>query len=389
MTTTTMTTTTTQAAESSVVEQESTSLVRVPDSQVGRPAPRRLGREIPLFREVSFDKLEKHLETMEEGNSDVFLPAKDIIITPEGCVQIGIGDQAKIFSFSDWAFSQLASVIGIAKEVLSKSPNGTGRASRKAIIDHWLSKTDKTILLRLKDLPTRDEATGATGRIRAFMATDVLPFSNRQLLSALRPWIAHYNMGIQIGASTEKSFHVRLLFREQLLLGTDGEKGSRGSGKVDGHCIGIHFRSSEVGFGPLVADLLVYRQVCANGMIAQTEKSSMLHKQHRFIDPATIGTEIGMVIEASRHRQSEVLDRLTALRDHRLEDPKATMQMWLRLEKVSETLIKASSEAYDKEPIRSRFGVLQAMTRAAQSFPLDGGRTELETLAGRYLAASV
>jgi hypothetical protein len=359
---------------------------------VRTPERRLLGRERPLFKEVSLDKMEERLAELEEGNHDLFVPAGQINITPDGLLQVGAGDDAKLFSFTDWSFSQVAKFVGIPSDTLSKSPLGTGKASRKSILDYWLDKKkDHTVCLRLKDLDITDPGSGASGKVRAFLPGDTVPYSNRELLTSLRPYFSKYDMAVQIGAVTEKTLHIRSLFREAIDLGRDIQTENTGL-RADLHNVGVHWRNSEVGFSSLQADLLVFRVVCTNGMIALTEKNGLFHKQHRFIDPATITIELGQVMIAARERQSELLEGLRILRDRRFsseEETKAAMVAFLTRNGASQKVIQAVKDAWDKEPIRSPYGILQAMTRGAQQFAMDGGRTDIETLAGKYLADTV
>ena len=363
-------------------------------------------RDRPLFAEINLDRIEEHLTKMEVGNVDVTIPAQHINYTPEGFIKVG--DQT--YGMSTWSFRQMAKLLGRNAKDLREAPTGTGPATKYAIVNYWLSKMgDKPLLLRLKETGVVDEKTGATGRVRAIMSTGgKIPFSARDLLSALRPYLRQYNMAVQMGNATERSFHVRTLFREGIEITTpkleskvhvvptgrrdlDGgvQDQEKVHGDLDTHTLGVHWRMSEVGFCPLTGDLVVYRLICQNGMIGLTEKTSIISRRLALVDEGEFRTEIGMGIEKARERQNEMLERLTALRDYKLSDPVSELKSWLggRAD-VNKEFISNAEAAFREEPINSKYGVLQAITRAAKKYHPDQ-RVVLETIAGIYLETSL
>lgn len=342
---------------------------------------RRAGREEKLFQEVNVDKVFTRLEELEKGNFDEIVTPVTFNYSDRGTVIVG----GEHFSFTDYSFKQLATIIGIPSAVLQRSPLGGGRASRQSLVTHWMEQQEgRTFLLRLKRSEVVEKGTDVVGRVRGILPAMVngdLPFSNKALLEALVPYLRAYNMGVQLGAANECSFHLRALFREEVNVGTKEKSGFL---EIDRHCLGVHFVNSEVGKFPLRADLLVYRQVCKNGMIAQSERSGLIHKAHRFIDPTTIGAEIQQAMEAVRSRQDELLGGLRSLRDQRIDDPEAEIKAHLQEHKAPKEWIEYAIQSFAAERIGTRFGVLQAMTRAAQKV-LPDLRIEFETIAGAYM----
>lgn len=345
-----------------------------------RPAAAR-GRDEPLFAEVKLERIEERLHELEKGNHDEVIPAHLLNYTDTGRIKVA----GKEYELCLHSFRQLAEIIAIPAKTLEKCPLGSGKASRQAIVLHWLSKMEgRSFLVRLKDNEVANDKTGVHGRVRAILPANPsgeLPLSNLELFEHMRPYLRAYNMGVQLGNANQDSFHMRTLFREELNIG--GQVGNRHSGK-DVHSLGVHWTNSETGKFRLSADLIVYRQVCSNGMIAQSERGGLLHRRHQFVDRTTIGADIAAAMEAARARQSELMGGLRTLRDQRIEDPETELRSFLGSQNVSKEQVESVIKAFAEEPLRNRFGILQAMTRAVRKNHPDE-RVPMEKIAGIYL----
>lgn len=356
----------------------------------------------PLFTEIPLDGIEQRLLDLEKGNSDVVIPAKQIDYTPEGLISVG----GTKFAIPNWPFRQIAKLCGMSARTLRQAPDGTGKASRHALITYWLDKLgDKPILLRLKET-VEDEKTHAKGRVRGVLSTGgKIPLSARDLLSALRPHLRQYDMAVQLGNARDQAFHVRTLFREGVevarpkaesrvytvpTMAPSGAETQDVDGNKDTHAMGVHWRMSEVGFCAPSADLLIFRVICSNGLIATTEKTSLIDRRSNLLDEASFRAEVGLAIEKARDRQNEVLEKLTVLRDAWLTDPKNDLKMFLTAANIpyQEDFVKKAVAMFEEEPIASRYGVLQAITRAARAYHPDT-RIVYEALAGSYMEAAV
>ena len=353
---------------------------RLPDPANVTVSGRRRGREQVLFAEVSTDKIFARLDELERGNEDVVVSSNTFNYCDDGTIKIN-GEK---FSFTEYSFGQLATLIGFPAKTLQKSPLGTGRASRQAIVTHWIEQQEgRSYLLRLKRSEALQKDSPVVGRVRGVLTAlpnGELPYSNRELLSDMLPYLRAFNMGVQMGAANEHSFHIRALFREELNVGAATRSGGM---EIDRHSLGVHFVNSEVGKFSLRADLMVYRQVCKNGMVAQSERSGLLHKAHRFIDKTTIGSEIQQAMEAVRSRQDELIAGLRSLRDQHPQNPEDEIRSFMKDNKAPKEWIEFALQAFTQERLGTRFGVLQAMTRAAQKVVPDL-RIEFETIAGQY-----
>lgn len=381
-----------------------------------RPAataePRRLVRDQPMMREVRWDQVDTRLDELDQGNFDIATTASSLRVNDAGLLEINSGslvegapDKVELYGFTDWSFTQLAQMAGIPSNFLKKSPTGHGKASKRALIEKWLeNKSTAPVLLRMKRNPLKvdengnettetlvDEKTGTSGHVRGILSGHTVPFGMRDAVTAIRPWALQYGMKIQLGNMTERSAHLRLIFPEFLDLSAGhGESQSTDDGILapgDLHSLGVHLATSEVGYRSLTVDLMVFRLVCTNGMITQSDRTSLYHRRQANLDPSTVRQELGIALEEARSKTQELTDRLKDLKLQVLPEPELTLESFLRSNGAPASFIADAKEAWKKEPVKTKFGILQAVTRAAQRSPIDV-RTEYERLAGQYLLRS-
>jgi hypothetical protein len=149
---------------------------------------------------------------------------------------------------------------------------------------------------------------------------------------------------------------------------------------------GFHFRNSEVGYTAVIIDSSTFRLVCLNGMIVNVKNGRLLYRVHRSIDDESID---GLLDNAFRKMPAvweENRKRLAALRMETLEDPEAEILKFLVRNKATKTYQEQVQKAFESEPLPNRYGVLQALSKAAQGELDMDKRIELEELAGNYLA---
>lgn len=149
---------------------------------------------------------------------------------------------------------------------------------------------------------------------------------------------------------------------------------------------GFHFRNSEVGYTAVTIDASTFRLVCLNGMIVTVKDGRLLYRVHKAIDDESIDSLLDGAFRKMPAAWERNRKQMVALRDAVLEDPEAEILKFLNRQKATKAFQDAVKEAYETEPLANRYGVLQALSRAAQGEPNMDKRVELEEMAGRYLA---
>ena len=332
-------------------------------------------------KKLSLDHLRDKLLIEAKHHEDVLVKGRDIMFGDDGLITVRGGGtrSGDKFSWNDYAFGQFCAKIEVPADFVRRSPL-SGPASKKSIVDHWKEQVDgKTFLMRLHNLDTPDEKTGADGYVRAFLTERFSKFDNLELLNVAEPFIESRGLEIQIGHHSDKSFHMRLLDPNVIDVGID---------KPDPHQTGIHVLNSEVGAFNLQGDFLVYRQICTNGLIALFDKKHLFSHKHVGIEAHEIRARFSAGLEMMQDRTQSVVDRLQTLQEATIPDPLRELHAKLKANRATDEFINLAFVAYQEEPMTTQYGVIQAITRAAQRLSSFDQRTEMEELAGRLLLAA-
>jgi len=334
------------------------------------------------YKTVAMQKVFDRLGLMSERNEDVMVKGSDFQFLPNGTVKL---PDLGIFSFTDWSFSQLCTKLKVPTDFAKRSPKGEGAASRKCILDHWKERTmdDKTWLFRVKLNKDKDEESGSVGRVRAVLSDKYSIYDNLDFVNLLSPIIKREKMVIQMGNVTDQSFHMRALYEE-----TVNVKPAKDAKVGDVHSVGVHFANSEVGSRNISGDFCVFRLVCTNGMIGSPEHEHLFYKRHINLEKHEMHNVVIAGMEQSQMVKMGAIDQLEESAKKKIVSVPEELRRYLTGQpKMSNEILDKCVKAYETEPFQSKYGVIQAMTRAAQGLPIEQ-RVSLEELAGRYLYAA-
>lgn len=149
---------------------------------------------------------------------------------------------------------------------------------------------------------------------------------------------------------------------------------------------GYHLRNSEVGYTAVTIDDFTFRLVCLNGAIISVRDGRLLYRVHRSIDDESIDALLDGAFRKMPTAWERNRKMMVALRDTVVEDPEAEILKFLNRQKATKAYQDAVKAAYEAEPLPNRYGIMQALARAAQGEPDMDKRVELEELAGQYMA---
>ena len=324
-------------------------------------------------RKYDLDKVEERLSSYEEGHEDVLIRASELLYHDDGTIEY---DGTK-FNLTDWSYGQLAKALEIPTAYLRRSAaEGIGKMQ----VDRWLAQQgDREFRLRLAWESTTDPRTGAAGRVRALLSKGANTLSNVDLFRTMREFVREFDMQTVLANALpdDSPFHFRVLFPEVMAVGASG-------GRPDVHQVGFHVVNSEIGQRSLRGDFVVFRQVCTNGMIALVEKEPVLQVRHMGSSVGGMTVKVRTALEVVQARATDTYERLLAAKNAKINNPERRIEAVLMEAKMSAAVIERVQQAFRLEPIPSRFGVMQAVTRAAQGVGVET-RVELEALAGRLL----
>lgn len=314
-----------------------------------------------------------HLLFTEEG-----MLTRDISKVPSAERGEKLGDFG-LLSWQDHAWSQFCSLLELPGDYIRRCPNGFGPASKKANVDYWKEQAKgKTFLIRARKLDTPDEKTKATGYARAVLTDKYARFDHLELLDVVEPIAAERGLIIESCQVTDKNMNLRILDPKPITVGT------LPGGAPDVHKFGVIILNSEVGASPIRVDFLDYRQVCANGATVLFGKKPLFSHKHVGIELHEIRTGILGALDRMQEKTEIMVQAIKGAQDTPVKDATREIHRILTQNRASDDFVKAVLAAYDLEPVATRYGVVQAITRAAQN--LDGDRRrEMEELGGRLL----
>ncbi len=157
--------------------------------------------------------------------------------------------------------------------------------------------------------------------------------------------------------------------------------------------VGIAFRNSECLQSAFAIQPFLFRAVCLNGMIwGRRDGVEMLLTQRHIgkLDLVKIREQARIGIQAAMGKSEALLAMLNMCHDAEIALPNAAVAHLCRAHELTKEQGRAWSGAFMVEPEPTAWGVINALTRAAQA-PMFAGekRSQMEELAGDLLCPSL
>lgn len=306
---------------------------------------------------------------------DTLVPMPQVQITDDGLVHVpSLGTLA----LNSWSRTQFSRMLGIRWDkwfspVVSPS-------KRKEEIEYRLSKESREWKIRARRYAPGENGPG-DGILRAFLSPGYQDLDDTRVFSRLALVLNHHahDLGfIRHEVTDEHSFYVAL----------DRTIVDLGNKETDVHYNGFIIVNSEVGASALSLFEYLWRLVCQNGLIMLTQGEKLFRKVHRQQEDESIDRDLAyaLALLPQRWKNSEKLVRRAKWLP--VEKPEDTLRSLLADSPEVKPYIEAVVESYQAEPDPSRFGLVQAMTRTAQTLTPEE-RFLVERFAGEVLASPV
>lgn len=148
---------------------------------------------------------------------------------------------------------------------------------------------------------------------------------------------------------------------------------------------GFQMRNSEVGFTAVIIDEFSFRLVCLNGMMITTGDSRLMYRRHVPIEDAALDAQFNQVFDNAPVRWEKTRQLLASSQGVVVDHPEAFLEDELKKLEAPKHFREAAIKAFKKEPLKTGYGMVQAITRAARAYEDMDKRFEFEALAGRVL----
>jgi len=233
-------------------------------------------------------------------------------------------------------------------------------AEQEQHFNRWLQELDTRFLLRT-----------ARNNLRAVLPEDFAILDNITLLELFIPYVDSGEMQVVAYVETDAKVFFRFRFPQDL---------SRMQDPVFG---GISSQNSEVGSCKYSMDFMLYRQVCANGMVHRVGGEPLMSHQHLYLQPHEFTVQVKDAIERARQLQYQLASSFEAAREIPLTDEQ--LKNLLAEFKQTRIVPKRLIDRLEKEPFEHTwFHLINEVTRHAQAFRMDR-RVTIEQTAGALL----
>ena len=352
-------------------------------------------------QEVTVSNLMEYLQEEDQKCRDINCFMGDLGVDDRGRLTVAVDDGFEVFPINDWATGQMCSKLGIPKGYYDKCPAHL----RSQNVAHWVS-TDrfmgKSAFVRLKKqtkyAPELDKfgnnvlddrgnpvmkADGIEERCRGILTDKYSTLQNARMVEMVHDALwKEYREDVKIDQfwDDDLSFHMRVLFpnlKDHVRTAEDQMIG------------GLHFGNSEVGFRRVTVDLLVWRQVCSNGLIGLRSGESWFSEKHMGKSEVDLRHAILNVV---RESADQVRSMFGNLKDLASSDAIPEKDLDQAIEVVGKGLKKDFLEIVKTEVVRegdfTQYGLLNAFTASARTLRGDDRLFVEQTVAHRMLRAA-
>jgi len=288
------------------------------------------------------------------------LAAELRITTSDGSLDIGNADRAPDrYTLSKLATTQMCQRLGIPVPYYCRLPDQL----RAMVANHDFERLgDSAYLLR-----------GKNEWVRAFLSVDYVAYNNGQVAETVHELLKEAAISVKSLVLEETHLFLKIISEEV----ADGASGLKA---------GVMIGNSEVGMGSVSIEPFVFRLACTNDLVVSKEQSFRHPHTRLTVDELRKGT--ALAISIAFKVAASVLDRFLKAREEMMVDAVETIRQLAEARKMSQKFADEVASSYAAEPEPTRFGVINAFTRAAQKLgPLQ--RIEVERFAGTLLEAQL
>jgi hypothetical protein len=320
--------------------------------------------------------LDRQLKTKKDFVADT----RAVNLRGNGLLHIdGIGDMP----VNDTAHDQIGARLGIPKKyydrMRSESPNLLSEN-----VNHWFNANPEKRMLRTMD-----------NRVRAFLSERYRPLDNYDLAQAVLPKIQQMGCTVVSSEITESHFYLKVVTER---ITAEIKKG-------DVVQSGLVISNSETGFGSVKVEPLVYRLVCANGMIANDYAMNKYHigrggfgddegareffrNETRLTDDKAFWMKVTDTVDATMTevKFKAIVSKMQASTEKKIEgNPVKAVEVLSKKLDLSETENGSVLRHLISGGDLTQYGLLNAVTRASQGISDYDRATDFERLGGRVL----
>lgn len=324
----------------------------------------------PSTRATTLSDLVGRFESNEAAdNPDVDVPlaklryaANDTVVVP------GLYGS---YAPTEWSRIQLSKIVGVTWDRFFAN---TSAAQRAEELNRRLARALGTVKVRT----TKSETE--TGVLRAIVSESYSSVADSLISKALSDALVDVEGDAKIIRSdvTDKTTSYVVKIGEPYRIG--------GPGNVGDVWGGLLVRNSGVGFSRLLVTLFLHRLACKNGLVVSLPGSTIIRARHRGLDLDGLHEQIVAGLDGLPERLHRGARLLGESANTRIDNVELAARDLLVENRLPVRLLPSVMAAYAREPHPSTFGLVSAMTLAAQGQSPEV-RYAMERASGLLLAA--
>ncbi len=305
---------------------------------------------------MDWNQVEERIVEDDRTKWDRKASAAELQIVPDGLIEVGLDQSAADrFALSELATSQMCQRLGIPVPYYRRLPAELQATVANYDLDRL---NDSAFLLRGKDR-----------WVRAFLSGEYVTYNNADIAETAESLLR--NSGVSVKSFVFEETHLFLKLVSDELVDSD-----------TGLKAGIMIGNSEVGLGSISVEPFVYRLACTNDLIVTREKS--FRHAHIHLTATEMKRRMAEAISEAFRIANSALDSFIATHEEPVMDPVETIRQLAETRKMSQKFADEVVSSYSAEPDPTKFGIINAFTRAAQKLgPLQ--RIEMERFAGALI----
>ena len=320
-----------------------------------------------------FKNLLEKIEMDDLSKLDFRVQAKDLVMKENGLIVRKGKETREGLLLSEHAATQFLNRYDIpvkeGKMIARKDPE-----MFRQIFNDVVNEDDRGILIRAR------KTDKGYGIVRAVLSEDYSILNNKRIIETLERHV-HENSfsGVESFYIDDRRFHARFTFDvSTTAFGRDVY------GDDDLIKCGLDIINSETGNSSLRIEPMIFRLVCSNGLKAWRTDGDIIQQRHIFIDNDELDKLVVNGINTSLEKSNNIINTFEDAKKIQIEDPVADIIRLSEYANFSKKLTDSVIKNYFIEPMKNRYGVVNAFTRGARDLN-NHQRLQVEEFAGRLL----
>lgn len=322
-----------------------------------------------------FDEIIDELEEENERRQDLIIPLYDLRMEDSGNL---VSDNYGELELGDEAFKHLAKTFKLNSPHLELLRNEGLMNNVADQFNHFF----KNVGVGNKKKFRLDD-----NRIKGIVNPNFSTFDDYDLLCAigeLRETIPE--LQLEEFYRDDKRSHTRFILEDtDRIVGFDSIE----DGNPDTVQVGFDIQNSEIGYGKLQINPMLYRLVCSNGLRRASANGDEISRRHSSFSKFDLDRNIRDSVELSIKESTNTIGKIQKSKDVRIDEPYKEIERIGKKERINKDEISRIQDVFDIEPQDSLYGVVNSFTRYGRVLEEENndneGRVKFENLAGKVL----